>query len=174
MENLDGLIAYAIPAVVAIICVLQIMKGVVERERIKVEGKVVHKKIETIYPLQLQAYERLCMLMERLSPDNLIIRTNKSGLNVVQFQQILFAEINQEYNHNMSQQIYVSDKAWTTIKTSVELLKTVINRSAMEITNREVAVSTDLAKRILENSMSQNIDPIQEALKVLRAEIKKL
>ena len=163
MENLDVLIMYAIPAVVAIICVLQIMKGLTEREKIKSETVLATKKVEKIYPLQLQAYERLCMLMERLSPDNLILRINKS-----------FAEINQEFNHNISQQVYISDKAWAAIKRAVEMLKSTINKSAAEVSDNEGAVSTHLARRVLENFMHEKNDPIQEALKILRNEIKRL
>ncbi len=60
-------------------------------------------------PLQLQAYERIILLLERISPSNLLLRLNGSSLNVGDFKQIIVREIREEFNHNLSQQIKHSD-----------------------------------------------------------------
>ena len=174
MEQFENIIVIAIPSVVAYFIAVLVSKGGIEKAKITKEAELAQKKIEIVYPLQMQAYERLCMLMERISPDNLIIRINRNGLTLQQFQQQLFNEINQEYTHNISQQVYVSDKAWAAVRRAVDFLKLNINKSAMEFRGNEVAVSTDLAKKILENVMADKVDPIQEALKILRLEVKRL
>ena len=175
MEKEIALIAaVAIPSVIIFVVAQLIAKTTIQKETIKCEGEVAKEKIGIMFPLQLQAYERLCMLLERISPDNLVIRKNAAGLTVMDFQQILFAEINNEYTHNISQQVYVSTKAWANVKKAVELLKMNINKSAAELRGQEVAVSTDLAKKILENAMREQNDPIQEALTLLRKEVKML
>ena len=174
MEQFENIIIIAIPSVVAYFIAVLIAKTVTEKSTLEKEADIAQKKIEAMFPLQLQAYERLCMLMERLAPDNLVTRINSPGMTLMQFQQQLFSEINQEYTHNISQQVYVSDKAWTAVKKAIELLKMNVSRSAMEFAGNEVAVSTDLARKVLENAMSQENDSIQEALKILRIEVKKL
>src|SRR5213075_1064399 len=67
-------------------------------------------------PLQLQAYERLVVLTERITLHNLISRANQAGLSAREMQMILLENIKQEYEYNASQQIYVSPVAWEAIR----------------------------------------------------------
>ncbi len=174
MENYNIILAMVIPSVVILVATQLWTKALIQREKIRKEADLMEKKRAVLFPLQMQAYERVTMLIERISPDNLVIRTNRAGMGLIEFQQQLFAEINQEYTHNISQQVYLSDKAWTSVKKAIEMLKSNINQSAMELRGNTVAVSTDLAKKILERAMREKHDSIQESLKVLRAEVKKL
>ena len=70
----------------------------------------------TSRPLQLQAYERLVMLSERIALPNLISRVNQPGLSAKEMQLLLLENIKQEYEYNMTQQIYVSPVAWEAVK----------------------------------------------------------
>jgi len=67
-------------------------------------------------PLQLQAYERLVMLAERIAIPNLISRVNQGGMNAKEMQMLLLESIKQEYEYNATQQIYVSPVAWKAIR----------------------------------------------------------
>ena len=62
----------------------------------------------TTRPLQLQAYERLVMLTERIALPSLVGRANQPGMNAKEMQLLLLESIKQEFDYNATQQIYVS------------------------------------------------------------------
>lgn len=66
-----------------------------------------------VLPLRLQAYERVILLIERVNPANMLLRLLEPGLSAKDFQQVLIDEIRAEYQHNITQQLYVSDVAWS-------------------------------------------------------------
>lgn len=128
------------------------------------------KNIATVLPVRLQAYERICLLLERISPNNLVIRLNNNNMTAPQFQQILIGEIRQEFNHNLSQQVYLSDESWTMVKNAKEDVVSVINMAAQQLNGE--AKSVDLAKKIFEIMMEKNNDTIDFALKKVKDEIR--
>jgi hypothetical protein len=69
-----------------------------------------------IKPLQLQAYERLVLLSERIALPNVISRTNQPGLSKSEMANLLTQTIKGEFEHNLSQQIYVSEVAWEAVR----------------------------------------------------------
>ena len=81
-------------------------------------------------PLQLQAYERLVLLAERIALPNLISRVNLPGANVREMQLLLLESIKQEYEYNASQQIYVSQTAWESVRNLRDQNMLVINQVA--------------------------------------------
>ena len=128
------------------------------------------KNTETVLPIRLQAYERMCLFLERITPNNLIPRLNAATYNAIEFQQILLKELREEYNHNLSQQVYMSDEAWSLIKNAMEEVVVIINESAQHLTEKNK--SLDLAKVIIENLLERNIDPIAYPLKFIKDEIR--
>jgi hypothetical protein len=130
------------------------------------------RNTELILPTRLQAYERVCLLLERLSPANLIPRINDTSFNAAAFKQRLSAEIREEYNHNLSQQVYMSDQAWDSTKNAINDLNAIINASAQTI--EPDAKGIELAKDILERFVTLEQDPIQTALGIVKSEIRQL
>jgi hypothetical protein len=82
---------------------------------------------------------------------------------------MLLEEIRNEYNHNVSQQIYIGEAVWTLIKNAKEDLTLQINEAASQVPHD--APSIDLAKRIFELALGKNVDPIGHALSELKREI---
>jgi hypothetical protein len=80
--------------------------------------------------LQLQAYERLILLTDRISLPNLIQRVNQPGLNAREMQALLTMSIRQEFEHNITQQIYVTAEAWDAVRNYKEQNLLVINQVA--------------------------------------------
>lgn len=128
------------------------------------------KNKEQMLPLRLQAYERMCLFLERISPAQLIPRMNNPGFSVGLLQQVLIQEVRNEFAHNLSQQIYMSDQAWLLIKKSVEETVLLINNSILDLD--EDAPGIELAKRILGNAHIHNINPVGDALQFLKDEIR--
>jgi hypothetical protein len=102
-------------------------------------------------PLKLQAYERLILLADRISLPNLISRTNQPGLNVREMQNLLVQTIRQEFDHNITQQIYVTPEAWDAIRNLKEQNLLIINQVASFLPVS--ATGQDLNKSLLEMVM---------------------
>jgi hypothetical protein len=155
-----GLVLYAM-----YLMVKSFINGELDKKRIEVRGK----SIETTLPSRLHAYERVCLFLERISPNNLIVRLNNGSYTAKEFQQILLNEIREEYNHNVSQQLYMSEEVWDLVKSAKEDLIVTINESVGELPQE--ATGVDLSKMIFEKSFQRELDPIQHALLSAKREI---
>ena len=124
-------------------------------------------------PLQLQAYERLVVLAERVSLPNLISRSNQPGMSSAEMQLLLLESIKQEFEYNSSQQIYVSPLAWQALKNLKEQNMLIINQVAHTLPAD--AKGIDLNKRILELIMAQDKNALHNiVLDALNFEARKL
>jgi hypothetical protein len=124
-------------------------------------------------PLQLQAYERLALLAERIAIPNIIGRVNQPGLSAREMQLLLLESIKQEFEYNSSQQIYVSPVAWEAIKNLKDQNMLIINQVAATLP--EDAKGIDLNKRLLEFMMNQPKGQLHTiVLEALSYEAKKL
>lgn len=140
----------------------------VEVRRLEVRSRA----IETILPARLQAYERMALFLERISPQHLLIRLSEPSHSARDFQRILLDEVRNEYNHNVSQQIYISEAVWSQIRSAREDLTVLINDAASQLP--PTATGLDLAKRIFEISLQKGVDPIAHALAELKKEIQQV
>jgi hypothetical protein len=98
--------------------------------------------------LQLQAYERLTLLTDRISLPNLISRISSNGLSATEMQFVLARHIRDEFDHNITQQIYVSADAWTAVKNLKEKNLLIINRVGAGLP--ATATGMELNRAILE------------------------
>ena len=98
--------------------------------------------------LRLQAYERLTLLSERISLQNLISRSHDSSLSARQMQMALVDLIKQEYEYNISQQIYVSPEVWKAVNNLKEQNIYVVNQLATTLPSQ--ASGLDLNKQIID------------------------
>ena len=98
--------------------------------------------------LQLQAYERLILLTDRIALPNLISRVNTPGLSARDMQSLLTQSIRQEFEHNITQQIYVSTEAWAVVRDYKEQNLMIVNQVASFLP--EEATGTDLNRALLD------------------------
>jgi hypothetical protein len=148
------------------------MKSILEKD---LEKKMIEYKIEnskTVLPMRLQAYERMCLFLERIIPNNLIVRLNEPSLSAKQFQQMLINEVREEFNHNLSQQVYMGNGTWDLIRNTVEDVIALINTSAEKL--KEDAKSVDLAKQIFANLSEEERDVVQDTLARVKSEIREV
>jgi hypothetical protein len=161
-----------IPASVVLYAVYLMVRSFIQREIDLKKLEVRTRSIETILPARLQAYERMALFLERISPQNLLIRLNATGYTARDFQKILLDEIRNEYNHNVSQQVYMSEEVWNQIKNAKEDLTVLINEASSKVTMD--SSSLDLSKKIFEMVMEKKVDPIGYALSELKKEIQQI
>ena len=121
-----------------------------ERSKKKVETPVAPDGTRA---LQLQAYERLVVLADRIALPNLISRANQPGLSAKEMQSLLTESIKQEVEYNTSQQIYVSTAAWDAIRNLKDQNMLIVNQVAASMPAD--AKGIDLNKRLLDFVMNQ-------------------
>ncbi len=142
----------------------------IKKDLVQKELDIRSETTKTLLPIRLQAYERMAFFLERISPYNLLIRLNGRTENVAEFQQLMLAEIREEFSHNLSQQVYMSDEVWTVVKNAMNETVALINLSSKEIAPDAPAI--ELAKRIFEIIMNKSVNPSDEALKIVKQEMR--
>lgn len=168
---MDALIEFGkllIPASVVLYAAYLFMRSFIQKELDLKKLDVRGKAIETVLPNRLHAYERMTLFLERMSPNNLLVRLNTGSMPARDFQQMLLAEVRNEYNHNVSQQVYISEEVWELIKNAKEDLIVSINDAASDM--GEQSTSLDLSKKIVEKAMGKAVDPLAHALVELKRE----
>lgn len=172
MDTLSLILAVVLPSGAVLFAMYLTIKTFLGKEFEKRLIELKLKNNELILPTRLQAYERLCLLLERLSPNNLILRVNDPDYNAAQLHQRLLIDIRDEFNHNLSQQIYVSDDTWNLIKKAIEDLNTSINSASQAIAPDSRGI--ELAKKIFEHYMALEKDSLTIALGFMKNEIRRL
>lgn len=119
-------------------------------------------------PVTMQAYERLVLLLERMDPPGLILRCNQPGMDARQLQAALLQNVRDESDHNLSQQLYISGKAWEMVRNAREETISLINRSAEMVPPDSAA--DDLVKQVLQLSLAQENTACHLAMDFLKAE----
>lgn len=123
--------------------------------------------------LRLQAYERLTLLVDRIALPNLISRVNQSGVTARDMQFLLTRSLKEEFDYNISQQIYVTPDAWNAVKNLKEQNQLVVNQLANALPPN--ATGLDLNKLLLEYLMTDKKGQLHEVVsEVLSYEAKKL
>jgi hypothetical protein len=171
---MDALIEFGkllIPASVVLYAAYLLVRTFTQKEIDLKRLEVRSRSIETVLPNRLQAYERMTLFLERISPQNLLIRLNIGGMPAREFHQLILDEIRNEYNHNVSQQVYISEEVWDLIKNAKEDLIVSINDAATEMNGE--SSSLDLSKKIFEKAINKSVDPIGHALSELKKEIQR-
>ena len=120
-------------------------------------------------PLRLQAYERMALFLERINPTKLLIRITPFSSDKNDYENLVIAQIEQEYEHNLTQQIYLSDECWMIILTAKNATIQMIRKTAM---NERVDSADKLREAIL-NDLMEKATPSSAALSYLKNELNK-
>lgn len=169
MDIVSDFLKLIVPAGLVLYGMYLTVKLLLEREADRQRHDVQARYTETVIPIRLQAYERMVLFLERISPNNLLLRLNNSSTTVLEFQQRLLQEIRDEYNHNLSQQVYMSQAVWDDVQSAMNAVITLINQASGD--THPDAPAIDLAKRIFEQIIQQDKQPTSDALKAVKAEI---
>jgi hypothetical protein len=172
MNVLSEILKYILPSALMLLAVYLVIQKFLQKESLRFEKEREIARQKEVFPVRMQAYERIILLLERISPSNLILRVNKPGINAVQFQSLLIQNIRDEYDHNLSQQLYVSSRAWGSVRTAKEEMIRMINVAGADI--EKEAPATELAGKFLELHASLENDPVARALEMLKQEAREL
>ena len=165
------LIKTIVTFVVALICGLILLHVYLNRSKQPTGNQVIVEEQKIILPLRLQAYERIVLFLERITPNNLIMRLNRPEMNAIQFQSLLIKTIREEFEYNLSQQLYISTKAWELVKNAKEETINIINQASSKIP--ETSTSADLVRVLFEQFLEKDKLPVNQALDEVKKEIQK-
>jgi hypothetical protein len=132
----------------------------------------INENKKLFFPMQVDAYQRIVLFLERIAPNNIIMRLNNPALPARVFQQLLLDNIRSEYEHNLAQQIFVSQDAWHLAKSSKDDTVKIINMAATNLP--PTATCLDLSRAVFEITAQLNNQPTDRAIMYLKAELSKL
>ncbi len=169
MNDIAEILKYILPSLVMGAAMVLTVKFFFDNEQKNRQAAWRDQNRSTITPIRLQAYERVVLFLERISPANLILRVNQPEMDARRLQSALVQAIREEYEHNLSLQVYLTVKSWEMVKTGKEELIRIINQSASELPQE--AQSMDLAQKIFENYLKTEKPPLATATEFLKKEV---
>lgn len=166
------ILAYSIPALVVLAATWLVMHKLFNNEQEKRLWELKRLSQKEISPIRLRAYERLTLLLERTTPDRMLMEMNLQEMTIPQVQQQLLRTIRLEYDHNLSQQIYVSDEVWDKIIHARDEMGAFV--TAMAAGMPEGSSTFDYAKTLITAYSTNGETPNSLALSALKEEAKTL
>jgi hypothetical protein len=124
-----------------------------------------------ILPLRLQACERIVLFLDRIALNNLIMRISRPEMSALQLQAALVGAIREEFEYNLSQQLYISSKAWALVRNAKEETIRLINTASMKVA--ETAPSSEMVRTLLELVLAEEKSAVDVALEEVKQEIRK-
>lgn len=173
MDAFIEILKIILPAGAVFAAAFFIVKRFLDNDQQKRELDLKKSNQSVMTPLKLQAYERIVIFLERINPNMLVVRVNRNGISAHQLHMELIKTIKSEYEHNLSQQIYMSRGAWELVKTTKEEIIKLINISSTKVAHD--APSSELGMMIL--NITANLDkklPNDIALDYIKKEVNQL
>jgi hypothetical protein len=166
------ILKYCIPALIVLLATWIVMYKLFQNEQQKREWELKKAAQKEISPIRLRAYERLALVLERTQPEHLLMDLDVSQFTVPQLQQRLLQTIRLEFDHNMSQQIYVSEQVWDKIVAARGQMLAFVSAMAMQLPPE--STSLDYAKTLLTAYNTNGETANETALHALKEEAAKL
>ena len=126
--------------------------------------------LKTVTPIRLQAYERMALFLERISPDSLVLRCYQPGMNLRLLQGVMTKNIRDEWEHNLSQQVYLSPGTWARIREAKDEMVNLVNSAAVSLP--DTTDPTRLAATIFATAADHS--PVDQALTAMHDELHEL
>ena len=170
MDYTFELVKFILPAGIVFITAYYLVKNFLDHESKKrsIDLKLANQSLIT--PIRLQAYERVVLFLERINPNSMVMRLNKVG-TASNFQGELLTTIRSEFEHNLSQQIYMSSRAWEEIVKGKEETIKLINIAGGKVSADASALELAQAVITLSSQLSQL--PTKSAIEFIKKEIAK-
>ena len=170
MDNIIDQLDFVLPAFLVIVIAVYMLKKVLNHDHQRRVFEYKKSIVKEMIPLRMQAFERLTLFMERMQPQNLLPRVQTTEMSAMELHRVLIQTIRNEYDHNMSQQVYISEKSWDMINKAKDQLITLINEQVRSVPPK--APGSHLGKLILEGMLEEQKWLIDEALLSLKQELK--
>jgi hypothetical protein len=160
------IVKLTVPALIVYFTVSSLMKAYLEKQLQLRQLEFKQGQLKTTVPLRLQAYERLSLFCERIAIPSLLLRCKEDGQKAGALRLKLLLSIQQEFEYNITQQLYVSEQLWQIIRIARDDSFTVINGIAEKVPASAPAeqLADELMKFLNENPVS-TLDKAIQAIK---------
>ncbi|MDR1154415.1 MAG: hypothetical protein LBL04_06865 [Bacteroidales bacterium] len=172
MNDFIEILKITLPSMIMLVTVYYIVGGFLRNSEKQQKLKAIRGNQKLITPIRLQAYERLVLLLERISPDSLVMRADYPDKTCEQLHTELLQAIRAEFEHNLSQRLYVSAEAWENVRNAKNYTVTLVNNAAKEVEDDMPAI--ELSRKILDMSVELEQPIAEKAINELKREIQQI
>lgn len=172
MDMFFDILKITIPALIVFLTAWILLRNMIRNDQSKRRHEIIMQNSKTVIPIRLQAYERIVLFLERTSFESLLIRTNSPGMTARELHSALLSTIRSEFEHNLSQQIYMSQQAWEVVKNARSNNIKIINT---EFENTpSTASGLEFSQKLLEKVMALDKEPTKTAVEYIKNEVSQL
>lgn len=172
MELILQIALVVLPAGAVFATVYIFLKKQSEREMRGMQIELKKERQAFFLPNRVEAYQRAVLLMERISPNSLVMRLHNPGLPAKMLQAELLKSIREEYDHNVAQQLFISPAAWQMVKNSKEETIKIINLAGNQM--QATSMGLDLSAKIFEICAEVGQLPTEITIEYLKKELQEM
>ncbi|MCF8258685.1 MAG: hypothetical protein K9J06_14110 [Flavobacteriales bacterium] len=166
------IIVWALPAAIIGWAALRVADRITDARGRETIATLRSRSRQETLPTRLQAYERLLLFLERSEPSNLILRLHRPGMSAALLQSELLKAIRNEYEHNLTQQIYVSDLSWSKVQEARDAVQQVVQAAGSKMGSTSTGI--DLSNAIFAIIGQVGVSPMHGAIGALKREAQEL
>ena len=169
METVKEILLITVPALLVLITAWLMIRNLLKNDQDKRKQEIILQNSRTVTPIKLQAYERIVLFLERISLESLLVRVSTPGVTASQLHSSLVTTIRSEFEHNLSQQIYMSPQAWEVVRNARSNMIKIINGEFEKLP--ENATGLQFSRQLLETVMNLEKEPTRAAIDYIKGEI---
>jgi hypothetical protein len=169
MDLLLDILQITIPSILVFLTAWFLIRNMIRNDQDKRRQELILQNSRTVTPIRLQAYERVVLFLERISLESLLIRANSPGMSASQLHTALLNSIRSEFEHNLSQQIYMTQQAWEVVKNARSNTIKLINTEFEKVP--ETATGLEFSRKLLEKVMELEKEPTRTAIEYIKNEV---
>lgn len=172
MENFYDILKITIPALIVFFTAWVLLRNMIKNSENKRRYELILQNSRTVTPIKLQAYERIILFLERISLESLLVRISTPDMTASQLHLSLLTTIRSEFEHNLSQQIYMSQPAWEVVRNARSGMIKIINSEVEKLPANSSGML--LSKQLLESIMAMDKEPTRAAIDYVKAEVARI
>ena len=169
MDMLADILKITIPALIVFFTAWILLRNMIRNDQDKRRQELILQNTRTVTPIKLQAYERIVLFLERISLESLLVRVSTPDMTANQLHTAMLNAIRSEFEHNLSQQVYMSQPAWEVVRNARSNMIKIINSEVEKLPPDSSALS--LSKKLLEKIMELEQEPTRAAIDYVKNEI---
>jgi len=172
MEAFTEILKITIPALIVFFTAWILLRNMIRNDQDKRRQELVLQSNKLVTPIKLQAYERVVLFLERISLESLLVRVSSPDMSASQLHTAMLNAIRSEFEHNLSQQIYMSQQAWEVVRNARSNMIKIINSEVEKMPPDSSGMA--LSKRLLEKIMELDKEPTRAAIDYVKGEISRI
>jgi hypothetical protein len=169
METIADILKITIPGLLVLLTAWLLIRNLLKNDQERRKQELILQSSRTVTPIKLQAYERIVLFLERISLESLLVRISTPSMSASQLHSALLTTIRSEFEHNLSQQIYMSPQAWEVVRNARSNMIKIINGEFEKMP--ETATGMEFSRKLLESVMALEKEPTRAAIDYIKGEI---